>query len=65
VGAGRKSDRHNFARWPDPSHLEDFVGKSVTDITGRVYPLETNPNALFSLRKLTRTSFEEVYRIVV
>jgi hypothetical protein len=49
----------------DASHLEDFVGKSVTDINGRAYPLETNPNALFRLRKLTRTSFEEVYRIVV
>lgn len=49
----------------DRSHLEDFVGKSVTDIKGRDYPLETNPNALFRLRKVSRTTFEEVYRIVV
>jgi hypothetical protein len=45
--------------------LTPFEGASVTDRVGRVYPLETNPNALFRLRKRTRTSFEEVYRIVV
>ncbi len=55
----------DFWKTADRSHLEDFVGKSVTDIKGRAYPLETDPNALFRLRKLTRTSFEEVYRIVV
>lgn len=55
----------DFWMTADPSHFEDFIGKSVTDINGRAYPLETNPNALFRLRKLTRTSFEEVYRIVV
>jgi hypothetical protein len=55
----------DFWTTADRSHLEDFIGKSVTDIKGRAYPLETNPNALFRLRKLTRTSFEEVYRIVV
>jgi hypothetical protein len=55
----------DFWTTADRSYLERFIGKSVTDITGRVYPLEVNPNALFRLRKLTRTSFEEVYRIVV
>ena len=49
----------------DRSYLEDFVGKSITDIKGRAYPLETNPNALFRLRKISKTTFEEVYRIVV
>jgi hypothetical protein len=55
----------DFWTTANPSHLENFIGKSVTDISGRVHPLETNANALFRLRKLTRTSFEEVYRIVV
>jgi hypothetical protein len=55
----------DFWMTADPSHLEAFVGKSVTDIKGRVYPLETNPNQLFRLRKVSRTTFEEVYRIVV
>ena len=45
--------------------LEPFEGATVTDRAGRVYPFESNPNAMFRLRKLTRTSFEEVYRIVV
>lgn len=55
----------DFWKTANPAYLRDFESKSVTDITGRVYPLETNPNALFRLRKLTQTSFEEVYRIVV
>ena len=55
----------DFWTTADPSHVEDFVGKSVTDIKGRAYPLETNPNALFRLRKVSRTTFEDVYRIVV
>jgi len=55
----------DFWTTANPEHLKPFEGESVTDINGRSYPLETNPNALFRLRKLTRTSFEEVYRIVV
>jgi hypothetical protein len=55
----------DFWMTADPSHLEAFVGKSVTDIKDRAYPLETNPNELFRLRKVSRTTFEEVYRIVV
>jgi hypothetical protein len=55
----------DFWTTADASHLDEFIGTFVTDINGRAYPLETNPNALFRLRKLTRTSFEEVYRIVV
>jgi hypothetical protein len=45
--------------------LTPFEGASVTDRAGRVYPLEANPNALLRLRKRARTTFEEVYRIVV
>jgi hypothetical protein len=45
--------------------LKPFEGASIRNSAGRIYPLETNPNALFRLRKRTRTSFEEVYRIIV
>jgi len=45
--------------------LTRFEGASVRDRAGRVYPLETNANAIFRLRKRTRTTFEEIYRIVV
>ena len=55
----------DFWTTADPSHLQGFVGKSVTDIKGRAHPLETNPNALSRLRKVSRTTFEDVYRIVV
>ena len=54
-----------FLTTADPKFLRPFEGASIKDRAGRVYPLETNPNALFRLRKRTRTSFEEVYRIVV
>jgi hypothetical protein len=55
----------DFWTTANPTHLEEFKGKAVTDIKGRAYPLETNPNALFRLRKITRTSFEQVYRIAI
>jgi hypothetical protein len=54
-----------FLTTADRNFLTPFEGASVRDRAGRVYPLETNPNALFRLRKRTRTTFEEVYRIVV
>ncbi len=47
------------------AHLKPFVGKSVKDITGKSYLLETNPNALYRLAHATATSFEQIYRIVV
>jgi hypothetical protein len=54
-----------FLTTADPNFLAPFAGASVRDRAGRVYTLETNPNALFRLRKRTRTTFEEIYRIVV
>jgi hypothetical protein len=55
----------DFWTTANPAYLEEFKGRAVTDINGLAYPLETSPNALFRLRKLTRTSFHEVYRIAI
>jgi hypothetical protein len=46
-------------------HLKSFVGKSVTDIDGKSYLLETRPNVLYRLSHAGGSSFEQVYRIVV
>lgn len=64
--AGRYIDAvGRFLTTADRTFLQPFEGASVRDRAGRTYPLETNPNALFRLRKRTRTTFEEIYRIVV
>jgi hypothetical protein len=49
----------------DRDSLTPFVGQSVTDISGKSYPFETNPNALYRLTSAGGESFEAVYRIVV
>ena len=46
-------------------HLEPFVGKSVKDISGKRFPLETRPNVLHRLANSGGDTFEQVYRIVV
>jgi hypothetical protein len=38
---------------------------SVTDISGKTYPFETRPNALYRLVSAHDQSFEHIYRIVV
>lgn len=54
-----------FLRTNEPRHLRTYFGKSVTDIDGDVYPLETRPNVLHRLASAGVSSFEQVYRIVV
>jgi hypothetical protein len=54
-----------FLGQPNIDLLRPFVGKSVTDITGKEHPLETDPNALYRLASAGGESFESVYRIVV
>lgn len=47
----------------DIEPLEPFVGKSVRDVRGRFFPLETRPNVLYRLNAAVET-FEEVYRLI-
>lgn len=55
----------SFARTADSAFLRPFVGKTVTDISGKSYILETRPNVLFRLLNAGPSSFEQIYRIVV
>jgi hypothetical protein len=47
------------------THIKPFVGKSVTDINGKRYPLEDRPNVLHRLAHTTSETFEQVYRVVL
>jgi hypothetical protein len=53
-----------FFEGNDPSVLEPFEGASVTDVRGRRYMLETDPDALYRLAEAGVEPFEQVYRIV-
>jgi hypothetical protein len=55
----------NFLASNDRNFIKPFVGQSVTDISGKSYSLETNPNALYRLASAGGESFEAVYRIVI
>lgn len=54
-----------FLRSNDPMFLIPFAGRSVTDVTGRSHPFETDPNELYRLAETGSSTFEDVYRIVV
>ena len=54
-----------FMRSNDPMHLKPFIGKSVSDMRGKSYVFETNPNALYRLSASGGESFEQVYRIII
>ncbi len=45
--------------------LMPFEGQYATDINGRSYPFETDPNELYRLAETGGSTFEDVYRIVV
>ena len=55
----------HFLRTNNPAELREFAGESVTDVSGRTYPFETRPNALYRLASAHDQSFEHIYRIVV
>ena len=55
----------HFLRTNNPAGLRDFEGASVTDVSGRTYPFETRPNALYRLASAHDQSFEHIYRIVI
>ncbi len=54
-----------FLRTNNRDHLVPFIGEWVTDVNGRVYPLETRPNTLYRLHASGIPSFQDVYRLVV
>jgi len=54
-----------FQRTNAIRRLRPYIGKSVTDIDGNEYPLETRPNTLHRLLHSGVSSFEQIYRIVV
>ena len=43
--------------------LAPFVGVSVTDLSGKRHPFETDPNTLYALSLTGSGSFEQVYRL--
>ena len=54
-----------FVQTNDLHHIEPFAGKSIKDVSGKRFPLETRPNVLHRLANSGGDSFEQVYRIVV
>ena len=53
-----------FLNTNDISRLKPFEGLSVTDVAGRVHPLETRPNTLYRLAAAGSEGFEQIYRLV-
>ena len=54
-----------FLRTNNPAGLRPFEGASVADISGKIHPFETRPNALYRLASAHDQSFEHIYRIVI
>jgi hypothetical protein len=54
-----------FLRTNSPAGLREFEGGSVADISGKIHPFETRPNALYRLASAHDQSFEHIYRIVI
>jgi hypothetical protein len=55
----------DFLRTNNPDFLTPFIGKSIQDVSGKSYLLETDPNALYRINASGADTFEQVYRIVV
>ena len=55
----------SFVRTADISHQRPFIGKTVKDIDGKSYVLETRPNVLYRLSHAGGSSFQQIYRILV
>lgn len=54
-----------FIKSNNPTPLNPFVGKAVTDIRDKDHPLETDPNTLYRLTSSGGETFEQVYRVVI
>jgi hypothetical protein len=55
----------HFVRTNDPTFLDPFVDRSVTDTSKTKHEFETRPNVLYRLTLSESETFEQVYRIVV
>ncbi len=54
-----------FLKTNNPKFLAEFKGRSVKDVSGKVYQFETDPNVLYRLSSAGGEPFEEIYRIVI
>jgi hypothetical protein len=54
-----------FLSTNDVSLLAPFRGRSVQDVGGKRYLLETRPNVLYRLNLDSTESYEQIYRIIV
>ncbi|KTS08380.1 hypothetical protein SB2_00525 [Methylobacterium radiotolerans] len=48
----------------DESLLAPFVGVSITDLSGKSHPFETDPNVLYELSLMGDSTFEQIYRLI-
>src|SRR5271155_29255 len=53
-----------FLHRGDLSLLDPYVGRGVTDVTGRFHPFETDPNRLYEIDSAGELNFPEFYRII-
>jgi hypothetical protein len=54
-----------FVRSNDIELLKPFEGKSVIDVKGKSFPLETDPNTLHRLANAGSEVFHEIYRLII
>lgn len=54
----------DFLKTNNIVRLQPFRGVVMTDIKGKRFPLETDPNVLYAIQAQDHPSFEQVYRIV-
>jgi hypothetical protein len=59
------NDVARFQESNDRALLARWSGRSVTDVRGRSWRYETNPNTLYRLLAAGPEPFEQIYRIVV
>jgi len=66
--ASRVGVYHNrvaqFIRTQDLTYLEEFDGATVTDVNGKVWPFETDPNILLRFAQKDEPEFHEIYQII-
>lgn len=66
--ASRVGVYHNrvrqFLKTQDLTFLEEFEGETVTDIQGKSWPFETDPNVLLRYAQKDEPEFHEIYAIL-